>query len=85
MTAVPGALNSPGLSAAQQISAFGLNGDVTPPDTTGAVGPFQYLEIVNSEVAVYDRADLSLVGPPVDLGAFTSGVSPCDPQISTRP
>jgi hypothetical protein len=38
-TAVSGPLNAGGLSAAQQIGTFGEGADVTPPDTTGAIGP----------------------------------------------
>src|SRR5205823_9837070 len=34
--------------------------DGAPPDTTGAIGPNDYVEIVNSIVAAYDRSDLSL-------------------------
>lgn len=41
----------PGLAATDNIPA----NDGTPPDTTGAIGPDQYLEFVNSKVAVYDR------------------------------
>ena len=38
-------LNSPGLSA----------GEFTPPDTTGAIGPADYVEFVNSEAAAFSR------------------------------
>ncbi len=84
-TAVFGGLNASGLSAAQQIAQLGAAGDVTPPDTTGAIGPAQYIEIVNSEIAIYDRTSLSLQGSPVGLDTFTGGTSPCDVQIKFDP
>jgi PKD repeat protein len=74
-----GSLNAPGLGAAQQLSDLG-NGP-TPPDTTGAIGPSDYVEMVNAEIAVYDRTDLTRIGSPVDMAVFTGGVSPCDVQI----
>ncbi len=80
-----GTLNAPGLSAAQQISTFGLAGDTTPPDTTGAIGPADYLEMVNAEIAVYSRSDLTEIGAPVDVATFTGGVSPCDVQVKYDP
>jgi hypothetical protein len=55
----------------------------TPPDPTGAIGPNYYIEMVNSLVGVYSRADLRLVGS-TDLGSFTaapSGLTLSDPQI----
>jgi PKD repeat protein len=84
-TAVFGALSAPGASAAQQILAFGEGSDTTPPDTTGAIGPNDYVEMVNAEIVVYDRASLAQVGSPVDVASFTGGVSPCDVQIKYDP
>jgi hypothetical protein len=72
-----------GLSSAQQIGAFGI--DVTPPDTTGAIGPEDYVEFVNEEVAAYDRTTLTLAGSPVALSTFTAGVAVCDPQVKYDP
>ena len=79
LAAVFGSLNAAGLSASQEIAAFGHEG--TPPDTTGAIGPEDYVEFVNSEVAAYKRSNLALVGSPVELAAFIGAVAPCDPQI----
>jgi len=66
-------LNQPGLS----------DYAVTPPDTTGAIGPSHYVEFVNQQVGVYDRTNLSLISQ-TDLTSFTGG-SPSDivsdPQI----
>src|SRR5207244_3136619 len=83
--AVFGSLNASGLNAASQIAAQGEAGDVTPPDTTGAIGPSDYVEIVNQEVAAYARSTLSPLGPAVGLAAFTGGLSPCDPQVKYDP
>jgi IPT/TIG domain len=84
-SAVFGSLNATGLSAAQAIAAFGEEVDVTPPDTTGAIGPEYYVEVVNEEIVAYSRASLAMVGSPVELSTFTGGVAPCDPQIKYDP
>src|SRR5207245_3644417 len=76
-------VNVAGLRASQQIANFGT--DVTPPDTTGAIGPEHYVEFVNEEVAAYQRSTLAIVGTPVKLSTFTGGVVPCDPQIKYDP
>jgi hypothetical protein len=75
--AVYGTLNKPGLTA----------GVATPPDSTGAIGPSNYVEMANSRVAVYDRS-LNLVSS-TSLAAFM-GLDPavygmCDPQIQWVP
>jgi hypothetical protein len=75
--AVYGTLNKPGLTA----------GSATPPDSTGAIGPSNYVEMTNSRVAVYDRS-LNLVSSTT-LAAFM-GLDPavyfmCDPQIQWVP
>jgi PKD repeat protein len=85
-----GTLNVAGLGAAQQIGATGCPKpstcvDVTPPDTTGAIGANDYIEIVNSELAVYDRNLGLRSGTPVDLSTFIGGVSVCDPQVKYDP
>jgi hypothetical protein len=74
--AVFGGLNSAGMFADE------FSG--TPPDTTGAIGPSQYVEFVNSiGITAYDRSTLSPVAGPVSLGEFirfpTDNVF--DPQI----
>jgi hypothetical protein len=83
--AVFGSLNAAGLSAEQQIAAFGPGLDITPPDATGAIGAEDYVEFVNEEVAAYARANLAIVGKPVALPTFTGGIAPCDPQIKYDP
>ncbi|TMG61968.1 MAG: fibronectin type III domain-containing protein [Chloroflexi bacterium] len=70
-------LNSPGLSAADE--GF----QPTPPDSTGAIGPTRYVEMVNQLVGVYDRGNLTLVSS-TDLGTFTgtpSSLATSDPQV----
>jgi len=65
-------LDSPGLS---QLT-------VAPPDSTGSIGPNNYVEMVNQQIGVYDRS-LNLITSS-DNGAFMgapAGVSVSDPQI----
>ena len=68
---VSGGLNHAGLAASDETAPG------TPPDATGAAGPSNYVEMVNSKLAVYSKADLSaptetmseadFVGVPGDL------------------
>jgi Concanavalin A-like lectin/glucanases superfamily/Fibronectin type III domain len=54
----------------------------TPPDTTGSIGPNNYLEIVNNLVRVYDRSINRI--SDMDLGTFTgtpAGLNTSDPQM----
>lgn len=76
---VSGGLNQPGMTTA--------GNPFTPPDSTGAIGPNYYVEMVNSSIAVYDRTNLGLVNS-VTLDTFTgqvAGVPLCDPQIQWDP
>jgi len=53
-----------------------------PPDTTGSIGPNNYVEFVNNLVRVYDRS-LSRISD-ADLGTFTgtpAGINTSDPQV----
>jgi hypothetical protein len=61
-------------------------GGATPPDPTGAIGPSNYIEMVNRQVAVYSRASLGLVAQ-IDLNNFVGKPSDlqCDPQIVWDP
>src|SRR5436190_4664502 len=43
------ALSNPGLAAGTASTS------ATPPDTTGAIGPTAYMELVNSEIAAFNR------------------------------
>ena len=65
-------INGPGLS---QLT-------VAPPDSTGAIGPTNYVEMVNQQIGVYDRS-LNLISS-TDNGTFTgagASLSVSDPQI----
>jgi hypothetical protein len=57
----------------------------SPPDSTGAIGPNNYVEMVNSSIAVYDRS-LNLISSKT-LDAFENnlGAPYCDPQIQWDP
>ena len=77
-------LNKAGLNAVD-------NGifQTAPPDTTGAIGPNHYVEMVNSVIGVYNRTDLSLVAKS-DFGTWLGTGDPfvtpvCDPQIQWDP
>jgi hypothetical protein len=66
-------LNQPGLS----------DYAVTPPDSTGAIGPSHYVEMVNQQVGVYDRNNLGLVSQ-LDLTSFVGASAldiVSDPQV----
>jgi len=59
---------------------------VAPPDSTGAIGPNHYVEMVNQEIGVYNRS-LSLI-TSTDNGTFTgagAGLQVTDPQIQYDP
>ena len=76
-TAVSGTLNQPGLD-----SSAPANAD-TPPDTTGAIGPSNYVEMVNSEIGVWSSSDLSAAPTTLDQATFFADptASTCDGQI----
>jgi len=80
---VSGSLNLPGLNAEEQVET--PEGASTPPDTTGAIGPTDYVEFVNSEVRAYARSTLTPAGPAVSLTEFVGGKAVCDPQIKYDP
>jgi hypothetical protein len=74
-------LNQPGLSASDE------GNGVTPPDTTGAIGPNFYVEFVNQYVGVFDRNTLARVAA-LDLASFVgapSGLTTTDVQIQWDP
>jgi hypothetical protein len=65
-------LDAPGLS----------DSSVAPPDSTGAIGPNNYVEMVNQQIGVYDRS-LNLLSSSADgtfVGAGTN-LSVSDPQL----
>ena len=66
--------------------AAAASGGETPPDSTGAAGPSNYLEMDNSNFAAYDRT-LKLQGVvTLDVFALQGPAVPfCDPQIQWDP
>jgi PKD repeat protein len=56
------------------------SGGSTPPDTTGAIGPNFYLEMVNSRLGVYNRSTLALISSVAE-DTFVHSTSTCDGQI----
>jgi hypothetical protein len=65
------------------LNASGLSDSlVSPPDSTGSIGPSNYIEAVNQKIGVYDR-NLTLLSS-TGMGAFTGASSQMlvsDPQI----
>jgi hypothetical protein len=59
-----------GLSNQDNFNIFGFR--VNPPDPNGAVGPNNYVEIINLVFGVYDKAGNLLLGP-VDTGSLWAG------------
>jgi fluoride ion exporter CrcB/FEX len=58
-------------------------GNSSPSDSTGAIGPLHYIEMINSQVGMFDRT-LTPVGSPVDLAVFigaAANANAYDPQI----
>ena len=75
-----GTLNKPGLTAA------GAAQSVAPPDSTGAMGINDYVEMANSNIAVYDR-NLTSLGSATfwSFAGYPSYIPFCDPQIQWAP
>ncbi len=70
-------LNQPGMAS---------SGTVTPPDSTGAIGPNNYVEFDNSNIAVYDRS-LNFISTTTlaSLAGQAPSVPLCDPQVQWDP
>jgi hypothetical protein len=78
----PGAAVVTPAAAAISVNKGGLvDHFATPPDSTGAIGPSHYVEMVNQQVATYDR-NLNAVSS-TDLTSFVAanGWTVSDPQI----
>ena len=62
---------------------------LTPPDTTGAIGPDRYIETVNTSYAIYDRSGVQLnTGSLSALTGISGGLfgySLSDPQMMWDP
>src|SRR5215469_7944416 len=55
----PSSFAAPVLNIGQNFigSAFETNSQAIPPDANGAVGPQQFVELINGSFAVYDKSD----------------------------
>ena len=83
------ALGNDRLSGGPPVSTLGWSGatdsQVTPPDTTGAIGPNSYIELINLQYEIFSRG-----GAPISTGPIeniTAGDHRCltDPQIIWDP
>ena len=82
---------TPRRSSTRTVQSGGLNQtgltdhSGSPPDTTGSIGPAQYVEFINSQVGVFDRNTLGLLSQQ-GLGPFAQDTNDiCDPQIQWDP
>jgi hypothetical protein len=59
------------------------NPNSTPPDTTGAIGPTRYVQLVNTHAAIYNRNTGGVIGSGTlnQLADIAPTVSSFDPQI----
>jgi Fibronectin type III domain len=73
-----------GLNKTGEIASSPGNAGGTPPDSTGAIGPNNYVEMVNSSIAVYDRnLNMLFRAPLTTLINFLGSL--CDPQVQWDP
>jgi hypothetical protein len=83
------ARGKPGGGGGTPTSTMGWNGisdpQVTPPDTTGAIGPNSYIELVNLRYGIYTRTGTLVSTGPIE--GITTGSHTClsDPQILWDP
>lgn len=79
-------LNAPGFAYPIGIGGQPVSGYSSPPDSTGAIGPADYVEFVNSKVAVYDRTlGLKATANLDDFVNATGQNGSGDPQIQWDP
>jgi len=69
-------LSFDGLSNADNGAVLG--GGAVPPDTTGDVGPNHYVQMVNTVLAVFDKAGRRLVGPVPSSNLWRGFGGPCE-------
>ncbi len=77
----PSAQTRGGTTPGEVLFAFEAhpNGNFSPPDTVGAVGPNHYISMVNaSRFAIWDKQGNNLVPPTLLETLFTDGPSPCE-------
>jgi len=82
-TPVRGVLIANGPMTYNNLNKQGLlsNGSEVPPDSTGAIGPNNYVEMDNSFIAVYDRNLNTIASTAIDNFVGSPGASFCDPQV----
>jgi hypothetical protein len=63
------------------------NANVAPPDTTGAIGPSRYIQLVNETAAIYNRITGAVIvsGTLNTLAGLSSTVNTFDPQMMWDP
>jgi hypothetical protein len=67
-------------------NSFGFNDPFIPPDTAGAVGTTQYVEWVNTSLAVFNKGTGEILsGPTSGNNIFTPMGSPCASNNSGQP
>lgn len=60
--------------------------NAAPPDTNGSVGATQYVQIVNTDFAVFDKSTQAVVYGPVPINTLWSGFGgPCEADSSGDP
>ncbi len=60
--------------------------NAAPPDTNGSVGATQYVQIVNTDFAVFDKSTQAVVYGPVPINTLWSGFGgPCETDNSGDP
>jgi hypothetical protein len=77
--AVVADLNQPGLSA--------LAGGPSPPDTSSAIGPTRFIQLVNRQAGIFDPATGALIssGTLNQLADVAASVTTTDPQVIWDP
>jgi hypothetical protein len=68
-------LDKPGLSA--------LAGSPSPPDSSGAIGPTRFIQLVNRQAGIFDPATGALIGSGTmnQLAGVAASVTSSDPQV----
>ena len=84
LTGVTTVLNFEGQSADDNRSVFGFS--FVPPDTNGAIGATQFLQMVNVTLAVYDkRTGARVLGPAAISSVWAGFGGPCETQDGGDP
>jgi hypothetical protein len=60
-------------------------GDVTPPDPTGAIGPNGYVELINLQMGIFDRTGVLIASAPIESVVGGNHFHYSDPQVLWDP